>query len=364
MRKEEEMREDMVQKKVANLFPIDYPFESLVARIKKGTLRLNPEFQRKYKWDVDGFERCSKFIESCLMRIPLPPCYLAQSESADGEDILDVIDGVQRLTTIDRYFKNEFALEGLTVFDELNGKRFNELGKLKSELETTTIRCIVLRKENPRSIIQEIFARLNKGAVELSAQEIRHALFPGLFDDLLVELAREPMIAKFKISKQGKGNDSARNDSREAEELVLRYFAFNADIEKYENNASKWMDAYMEKNAKANQETIKTLKARFLRALNNCLEVFGNEVFCNLANRSKRQSYSIYDVQMYCLGMFPHDVVLTHKIGILNCFKDLCNSKNFASTLRVRLSSKSNIQSRREMFMRALRNLNLVVNDD
>lgn len=357
------MRADMIQKKVANLFPIDYPFESLVARIQKGTLRLNPEFQRKYKWDIDGFERCSKFIESCLMRIPLPPCYLAEEEDASGEDILDVIDGVQRLTTIDRFFKNEFALEGLTVFEELNGKRFNELGKLRSELETTTIRCIVLRKENPRSIVQEIFARLNKGAVELSAQEIRHALFPGLFDDLLVDLAKTSEIANFKVSKQSTGNDSARNDSREAEELVLRYFAFN-DIEKYENNASKWMDAYMEKNAGANQGEVAMLKQKFLRALKNCVEVFGDEVFCNLANRSKRQSYAVYDVQMYCLGRLSDDVVLSHRIEILNCFKDLCISKDFLSTLRVRLSGKTNIQSRRDMFIKALHDINLVVSDD
>ena len=357
------MRADMIQKKVANLFPIDYPFESLVTRIQKGTLRLNPEFQRKYKWDIDGFERCSKFIESCLMRIPLPPWYLAEEEDASGEDILDVIDGVQRLTTIDRFFKNEFALEGLTVFEELNGKRFNELGKLRSELETTTIRCIVLRKENPRSIVQEIFARLNKGAVELSAQEIRHALFPGLFDDLLVDLAKTSEIANFKVSKQSTGNDSARNDSREAEELVLRYFAFN-DIEKYENNASKWMDAYMEKNAGANQGEVAMLKQKFLRALKNCVEVFGDEVFCNLANRSKRQSYAVYDVQMHCLGRLSHAVVLSHRIEILNCFKDVCTSKDFLSTLRVRLSGKINIQSRRDMFIKALHDINLVVSDD
>ena len=191
----------MVQKKVANLFPVDYPFETLVDRIRKRKLRLDPEFQRKYKWDKDGYERCSKFIESCLMRIPLPMCYLAESTDEQGEDVQDVIDGVQRLTTIFRYFDGQFALEGLTVFEELNGKKFSELGKYKSELESTTIRCIVLRKENPRSIVQEIFARLNKGAVELSPQEIRHALFPGVFDSLLSELARENSIANFKVSR-------------------------------------------------------------------------------------------------------------------------------------------------------------------
>ena len=152
----------MVQKKVANLFPVDYPFETLVYRIREKKLRLDPEFQRKYKWDKDGYERCSKFIESCLMRIPLPMCYLAESTDEQGADVQDVIDGVQRLTTISRFFDDQFSLEGLTVFDELNGKKFSELGKFRTELESTTIRCIVLRKENPRLNLAAEIAEQNK----------------------------------------------------------------------------------------------------------------------------------------------------------------------------------------------------------
>lgn len=351
----------MPQKKVANLFPIDYPFESLVSRIQKKTLRLNPEFQRKYKWDKDGFERCSKFIESCLMRIPLPPCYLAQSENDEGEDILDVIDGVQRLTTIYRFFGDQFALEGLTVFEELNGKKFSELGKYKSELETTTIRCVVLRKENPRSIIQEIFARLNKGAVELSAQEIRHALCSGPFDDLLIELAQNETIAKFKTSKRKDGKEAGHNDSREADELVLRYFAFNTNLDKYEDNASKWMDRYMEDNAHAAPQEIEQWKQSFLRALNNCIAVFGKDVFCNLANQRKRQSYAIFDVQMYCLGMISEEDVAQRKSDIFAQFQKLCAQKEFDQMLRVRLSGRGNILARRALFMENLRALNLHV---
>lgn len=65
-----------------NLYPIDYPFETLVSRINAESpkLILNPDFQRKYKWDKDGWVRASKFIESCLMRIPLPSCYFAEAE--------------------------------------------------------------------------------------------------------------------------------------------------------------------------------------------------------------------------------------------------------------------------------------------
>lgn len=80
---------------VLNLYPIDYPFESLVSREKKGKLILDPDFQRKYKWDKDGNTRASRFIESCLMRIPLPACYFSEDENKNHL----VIDGVQRLKT-------------------------------------------------------------------------------------------------------------------------------------------------------------------------------------------------------------------------------------------------------------------------
>ncbi|MEE9339027.1 MAG: DUF262 domain-containing protein [Methylococcaceae bacterium] len=186
------------QNKTVDLYPIDYPFETLISRITADNPKtiLNPDFQRKYKWDKDGWERASKFIESCLMRIPLPSCYFAEDE--DKRHL--VIDGVQRLTTITRFFNDEFALEGLTTFKELEGKRFSEIGEYQAELESTTIRCIVLRKENPKKLIREIFARLNQGAVELSDQEIRHAIYPGKLDDLIVELSRNSIISNFGIA--------------------------------------------------------------------------------------------------------------------------------------------------------------------
>lgn len=198
--------------KTLDLYPIDYPFETLFSRMSAADpkLILNPDFQRKYKWDKEGWERASKFIESCLMRIPLPSCYFAEDDS--GRHV--VIDGVQRLTTILRFFHDEFALEGTTTFKELEGKKFSELGQYKAELEGSTIRCIVLRKSNSKSIIREIFSRLNQGAVKLSDQEIRHALFPGSFDTLLGELAEKREIKEF-----GLGPSSQNlKDGREAED--------------------------------------------------------------------------------------------------------------------------------------------------
>jgi uncharacterized protein with ParB-like and HNH nuclease domain len=83
-----------------------------LTELAKGKLVLDPDFQRKYKWDKDGNERASKFIESCLMRIPLPACYFAEKEDNSQE----VIDGVQRITTIKNFFNDNFALEGTFYF--------------------------------------------------------------------------------------------------------------------------------------------------------------------------------------------------------------------------------------------------------
>jgi sporulation protein YlmC with PRC-barrel domain len=50
-------------------------------------------------------------------------------------------------------------LKGLSIFTELEGKKFSELGDLKSELETTTIRCIVLRKDNRKELSKRNFCQ-------------------------------------------------------------------------------------------------------------------------------------------------------------------------------------------------------------
>jgi uncharacterized protein with ParB-like and HNH nuclease domain len=271
------MAKQEASEKTLNLYPIDYPFETLSARIRARPpkLRLDPDFQRKYKWDKEGWERASRFIESCLMRIPLPACYFAEKE--DGSHL--VIDGVQRLTTIEKFFNNEFALEGMTAFQELEGKKFSQLGAYCAELEATTIRCIVLRKENPANLVQEIFSRLNQGAVRLSDQEIRHAIYPGSLNNLLMELAKTPIISDF-------GN--TEKDSREGEELVLRFFALQDNLAGYEGRLSRFLDAYMRTNANLPEPRIKKLKASFTTTLSVFVKAFLTIVYLRTRQRRSR----------------------------------------------------------------------------
>jgi hypothetical protein len=70
------------------------------------------------------------------------------------------------------------------------------------------------------------------------------ALFAGPFDDLLGKLSELSTIRNFKIGKAGQ----AAKDSREGEELVLRYFAFKETGGEYSDNPTKVLNKFIEKS--------------------------------------------------------------------------------------------------------------------
>lgn len=335
----------MMQSATLSLNTIDYPFETLVQRAQASPpkLILDPDFQRKYKWDKDGWVRASKFIESCLMRIPLPSCYFAENETRAHL----VIDGVQRITTIIRFINNEFALEGMTAFKELEGKRFSDLGPLAADFESTTIRCVVLRNENPKELIAEIFARLNKGAVELSDQEIRHALFPGLFNNLLVELSDRPIIKNFKV---GKGGQSPR-DSREGQELVLRYFAFKETGGDYSDNLARFLDKYMETSLVFDAARVDQLRLEFDRALEACRIVFNDdEIFSDIGKGRNRQGVVYYDLLMNSLANIDVAVLQAKRLEVREAFISLCQSPEFKRLVAGGVQMKTSISRRNQLW--------------
>ncbi len=145
----------------------EYPLDSVLVRTQHRTVfdvmrRIDkdqfifPDFQREVVWDET---RQSRFIESVLMRIPLPVFYLA--ENYDGKIV--VVDGLQRLTTFSRYLKNEFALRGLQKTNpQLNGKRFKDLSpKLKNRIEDTQLTLYLIDSNVPDLAKLDIFERVN-----------------------------------------------------------------------------------------------------------------------------------------------------------------------------------------------------------
>ena len=75
--------------------PYDLGIDAIVGQVKTGILFLRPlsdrpKFQRQYVWSD---KLASKLVESVLLNVPIPPCYLSENDDCE----LDVIDGQQRI---------------------------------------------------------------------------------------------------------------------------------------------------------------------------------------------------------------------------------------------------------------------------
>ena len=114
----------------------------LASMYKDGELNLHPEFQRFFRW-TDGQK--SRFIESLLLGIPIPPIFVAQRD--DGK--WDVIDGLQRLSTIFELMgelldkngkkKQSLILTKTKYLEALQNKIWESQDNSESELQTNEL---------------------------------------------------------------------------------------------------------------------------------------------------------------------------------------------------------------------------------
>ncbi|MBD2579339.1 DUF262 domain-containing protein [Oscillatoria sp. FACHB-1406] len=245
---EAEIRE---KKKVVDYETKEYPVEVLVQKYREGeeedTNELYvPDYQREMIWEES---RQSKFIESLLLGLPIPYIFVAdlrpKQEDEETEDLarLEIVDGTQRIRTLDRFLSNELQLRELKKLEKLNGFKFRDLPLARQRrFNRATIRMIVLTEKADEETRRDMFERINSGSVELNDMEKRRGISPGPFVDLLEELAKEPKFRKLcPFSK-------ALIDKREPEEFVLRFFAYLDNYKNFERKVNEFLNQYLEKH--------------------------------------------------------------------------------------------------------------------
>ena len=115
-----------------------YPLNTIVNLVESDDYILNPEFQRRHRWDNT---RKSKLIESFIMNVPIPPIFLYEFEYSKYE----VMDGLQRLTAISQFYKDEFVLQELGEWKELNGYKYSTLPEqVRKGIDRRYISSIIL----------------------------------------------------------------------------------------------------------------------------------------------------------------------------------------------------------------------------
>ncbi len=326
-------------------------------------INISPGYQRRTRWDR---KRRSLLIESFLLNIPVPPIFLFENDYNQYE----TMDGRQRLETIRGFLDSQFALTGLEFFPELNGRRFNDLNlTLQRGLLRRSITAIVLLAETTRpadskhDVRMILFRRLNTGGARLNAQEMRNALYPGPFNMMLAETARNDLFTSiWRIPKKEprEDEDIPKELSRNAmyrnmadAELVLRYFAIRETIDQeLRGSIRRLLDNCMARHAAASKATADSMAEQYLSCLHTLYEVFDGSPF--ILPTTGRPSRPLYDALMVAQSFHMHQDPVPHKGQIQERLDSALRDTGSYDVLIGRGNSVDSIKKRVELAQRIL----------
>lgn len=337
-----QMRQIVTQK-------LDLPISTLPVMLQD-QIKINPEFQRRDRWDE---QRQSRLIESLLMNVPIPPVFLGEDEYG----FYVVLDGRQRLTAIQNFLNNTLTLSGLVVWEDLNGLRFNDLVRrgLDKHLTRRFISAIALLKESSPAIKYDVFDRLNTGGVKANEMEVRNAVFRGPFTDTLHKLSRFPDFCKtWEIPVDLVDAQSNPLYQKMIDlSIVLRFFAL-LDPDRIEGAFKDHLSEFMEERNKlylADRALEAQDTARFTRAVGNSLFIFGANSFRNVTKKSSGPpSLPIAEAIMIALSDYEPNQITAECAGkIRDSFAALCSDADFVKATSSGTNGKGAIKTRISM---------------
>ena len=240
----------------------DFPVETLVKRLKESEAEEGdiyvPGYQRTLQWD-NG--KKSYFIESLILRIPLPPLFFYEIKG-----LLEIVDGSQRIRSLAEFVNGRFSLEGLEKLDVLNGLKFSDLpDETRRRFLNTPIRSYLLEEGTDQSTCIELFRRINTSPKQLTEAEIRIGAYRGVFLDLVLACSNS---SPFKELAPGTGTRGNKNPESERQELATRFFVYLLEYKNFRHDVRRFIDQHFVRlNRELSNEEINSMQNEFQRVM-------------------------------------------------------------------------------------------------
>lgn len=325
----------------------DYPLDELaireerraavdvVRRLTAGRFRLDPDFQRDFVWEKD---KQSRLIESILMRIPLPVFYVAE----DDEGLLIVVDGRQRLTTLERFLGGELALD-LPERPELHKKRFLDLEpRLQNRVEDCQLHFYIIDRTVPERARLDIFERVNGGEV-LTRQQMRNAIYNGVATKFLKAEAESDL---FRDATGGSLNTKKMQDR----EFVNRFCSFSLlPFDTYKGDMDDWLARGLVRLMKLSEGDREALSLKFRRGLSNNLLVFKRHAFRKHRLTGQARSIlnaSLFDVMMFEMCQLDQERVAANAEALREAFYARMDDPVFTKAITYGPNSPKEVRAR------------------
>jgi hypothetical protein len=313
--------------------------EDVVRRIEQGRFVMDPDFQRGFVWDIS---KQSRLIESILMRIPLPVFYVAE----DAKGRLIVVDGRQRLTSLQRFFNGELKLD-LEGRPDLNGMKFSHLDvRLQNRVQDCQLLFYIIDHAVPERARLDIFERVN-GGEKLTRQQMRNAIYSGPATVLLREEAESELFREATGGSLKPGNMQDR-------ELVNRFCSFDLlPLKDYRGDMDKWLATSLTLLNQADHETRSAVRERLRRGLRNNLVTFGQHAFRKLPkDGSTRRSLinaSLFDVMSTGLARFDEELVSARKTDLIQALRQRLEDQRFQRAITYGPNTPKEVRTRFEI---------------
>jgi hypothetical protein len=231
--------------------PSSKKISDLYRRVKEGSLILQPDFQRRFVWNMAHRE---SFIDTILQGLPFPEVYVAQRgvdlDTLSADEV--VVDGQQRLSTILQYIDEDAESNGF-------GKSIPKFRELSRDKQRDFLNYNVVVRDlgdiQP-DVIKEVFRRINLTKYSLRQVEIHNAVYDGEFINLAKRLVEESKISDLPAFSE---SGILRMGDLDFALLVLGiyenegYFSYSNEVEKY---IARYNDEYPQQEA---------VKKRFIR---------------------------------------------------------------------------------------------------
>lgn len=341
----------------------NFSLREVVEQIKEKEIDLSPDFQRDFVWKS---RQRTRLVESILLGIPLPAFYFNQSK--DGT--YQVVDGVQRLSTISLFMNGDHILEAgdLEYLRDLHGLRYEQLDPAAfRRFRSTQIVVHVIEPQTPDEVKYDIFSRVNTLGSPLSAQEIRHAMSETKSRDFLKDLSELESFDKAtgwhywrkdKSNDSGWSRDSGRMTNRE---LALRFCAFRQYSEEEYRQFSS-LDAFLVEFTRRIDGTsdlapaittraLNKLKKEFNQAMINAHEILGKAAFRRWPPSENRRgpiNRAVFEAQAIALADYSLEALTKHRKKIVDALRNSFDDPEYARAVTVGTGSPKAVELRLE----------------
>ena len=319
-----------------------YSLRQVVEMIAEGDIDIAPDFQRQYVWKP---RQQWGLIESLLLGIPLPSFYF--NEESSGR--LQVVDGVQRLTTIFRYVNaGAFKLGKVAYLHDLEGQGFNDLAAMfRRRLNGAQFVAHVIDPQTPYRVKFDIFRRINTGGSPLSTQEIRHCMSGKRSREFLKELATDQSFTT------ATGN-ALHNHPRMADrEVALRFVGFRLfTVYEYAQHSSfdEFLSFVTEQLDDPVRHSLDQLRDDFVLGMTNCYAAFGEYAFRKWPLDSDRKNpinRALFESWGTVLAEYDKDAVRSRADDLVNSAREMMsNDVEFISSISSSTGDFRNVQTR------------------